>query len=406
MPRRTFQIPGTAAAVLLLCTASLAHAQKSEDTTPEGLMEHLMAAGRNGAVQVLAHASIPMGGSSGEKRGSSFTVTNIGSGVRFGASNRVLTAYSVVADADSIEVRVGSRTMPATLLGTDALTELALLSVNGLITGNAPLPGASSPSLPGDVVLLVDPLGNGPSLISGRITALEGTDLLFTDIKTYDGLSGAPLLNARGELVGVVTFVLEAGSGRTGTGSAVAIPAAEASSIAAELESHGRVRRGYFGATADLADPQRVVLEEVYPGSPAEAAGLRRGDVITHYGGQRLTGAVHLRTLVQSTAPGTAVPMVAVRDSVVMDLTVVLGNREEDAPRAGRIASWPRGESETAFLARVSMLLRELESLAARPGFDPSTSSGLARVISRLEEEVSRLKAASVSSPPPHVPIP
>ncbi|MFO7767434.1 MAG: trypsin-like peptidase domain-containing protein [bacterium] len=402
MGRRVFQIEGAAAAVLLF-TAGLAWAQTGETAGPEEVMEKLMAAGRMGAVQVLAHASIPAGRRSGEKQRSPFMVTNIGSGVRFGASNRVLTAYSVVADADSIEVRVGARSMPATLLGTDALTELALLSVNGLLTGNNPPPSAGVPGAPGDVVLLVDPLGNGPSLISGRITALEGPDLMFTDIKTYDGLSGAPLLNARGELVGVVTFVLEAGSGGTGTGSAVAIPASEAASIAGELEAHGRVRRGYFGAAADLRESGQVVLDEVYGGGPAEAAGLRPGDVITHYGGQQLRDAVHLRTLVQSTAPGTAVPMVASRDSTVLNLTVVLGNREEDAPRAGRIAAWPRGESETALLARLSMLLQELEALASRPDFDPS-GSGILPVISRLEREIQLLKNTSGTSPPPGPP--
>lgn len=402
MVRRISQMQGLAAAFLILGAGTL-QAQHSDSGGAEEVLEHLMAAGRIGAVQVLAHTTIPVRTAGGEKDRPGLTVTNIGSGVRFGASNRVLTAYSVVADADSIEVRVGGRTMPATLLGTDTLTELALLSVNELMTSNAPPPSAPSPGLPGDVVLLVDPLGNGPSLISGRITALEGPDLMFTDIKTYDGLSGAPLLNARGELVGVVTFVLESGSGRAGTGSAVAIPAAEVSHIAGELEAHGRVRRGYFGATADMTDPDRVVLEEVWEGSPAEAAGLRRGDVVTHYGGQRLRDAFHLRKLVQATAPGTAVPMVAVRDSTVMDLTVVLGNREEDAPRAGSIASWPRGQSEIAFLVRLSMLLEELETLASRPGFDPA-GTGLLPMISRLEQEVRLLKQASQTrsaSPPP-----
>ncbi len=391
MGRRILQLHGTAAAVLFL-TAGLAGAQGRADPGAVGVMEQLMAAGRIGAVQVLAHASIPSGP----------TITNIGSGVRFGASNRVLTAYSVVADADSIEVRVGERTMPATLLGTDTLTELALLSVNGLLTSNAPLPSAGEPGVPGDVVLLVDPLGKGPSLISGRITALEGSDLMFTDITTYDGLSGAPLLNPRGELVGVVTFVLPGGSGRTGTGSAVAIPTAEAAYVAGELETHGKVRRGYFGASAD---PEQVFLAEVYEGSPAEAAGLRPGDRITHYGGQRLRDSEHLRALVQATAPGTAVPLLAVRDSTVFDLTVVLGNREESAPGAGRIASWPRGASETALLMRLSLLLQELEALASRPGFDPG-GTGLIPVISRLEEEIRLIKQASSTSEPPPVPIP
>lgn len=394
----------TAVLIASAATATNGWAQTDRNTARATPLPYaaLLARAQQSAVRVLAYpnlerldARVPGAG----RRGRALRITNIGHGVRFGVANRVLTAASVVTYADSIEVQVGSRRLPAQLLGVDPVSQLALLSVNDLLISNAPPPTSEIPAAEGDVISIVDMLGDLPTLHTGYVTEIHPSGRIVTSLAVYPGLSGAPLINDRGDVVGVMAFASSERSNKTGAGDAIGIPADLAAHIASELEQFGRVRRGYFGASVSERETDRIVLDDVQPDGPAGLAGLKAGDVVTHYGGEPLEDAGRLRELVLATTPGTAVPVRARRDTAVFTLTVIVG--DGTAALAGQEAARYRSGTETDLeaLARWRTLIEEFEALFSRPGFDPGHPDIRMRLV-RLERELQELKQVSTAPPP------
>ena len=403
--RRAIVVPVAAlcSAVTLTLVPSPAAGLTSEQQAGRGTLPHaaLLARAQQSAVRVLAYPDLdrlagiePRPGSGGHSR----LVTNIGHGVRFGVANRVLTAASVVVFADSIEIQVGSRRIPAELLGVDPVSQLALLSVNDLLIENEPPPTSDVPAAPGDVISMVDMLGDLPTLHMGYVTDLHPSGRIVTSIPVYPGLSGAPLINERGEVVGVMAFTSPEGSNKTGAGDAIGVPADLVAHIASELEQYGTVRRGYFGASVQDELTDRIVLTDVPPDGPAGLAGLRPGDTVVQYGGDPVRDPGRLRELVLATVPGTAVPVQAIRDSAQITLTVIIGDATAVlADQEARIVQ-PGVEADLLALAQWRALIEEIEALFTHPEFDPGRSDVRTR-LARLEREVLELK--KVSLPPP-----
>jgi S1-C subfamily serine protease len=325
-------------------------------------------------------------------------ITNIGHGVRFGVANRVLTAASVVTFADSIEIQVGRRRIPAELLGVDPISQLALLSVNDLLISNEPPPTSEIPAAPGDVISMVDMLGDLPTLHTGYVTDLHPSGRIITSLPVYPGLSGAPLINERGEVVGVMAFTSSERSNKTGAGDAIGVPADLVAHIASELEQYGTVRRGYFGAAHEEEITNQIVLTDVLPDGPAGLAGLRSGDTVVQYGGDPVRDPGRLRELVLATVPGTAVPVQAIRDSVQITLTVIIGDATAALAEEDVVMGMPGVEADLMALAQWRALIEEIEALFTHPEFDPGRSDVRTR-LARLEREVMELK--KVSQPPP-----
>ncbi len=390
--------------ILVIPVDGFAQAPDTDPTRAPIPFEALLAKGQQSAVRVLAHVRIQLGPAlnrSGGGQGRVVDVVNIGSGVRFGASNRVLTALTVVAGADSIEVQTGRRRMPAVLLGTDPHTGLALLSVNELLSSNEPPPLAGRPSVRGDVVLLADPLGERTILHGGEVKAVLPTGLIFTTLPIYGGLSGAPLLNPRGEVVGVVAFASSNEPAQAGADNTVAVTADLAARVATELEQFGHVRWGYFGAEADPARSDQIVLRMVDEGSPAALAGLRGGDMVTHYGGEKLRDPLHLRELVLTTVPGTAVPVKVMRDTTMLELTIIVGDRRADMPRQSVASFGLRSASDMAELARWRTLVEGFNRLFAMPGYELVKPNVTSLLLSLEQDLFELLRATRARRPPP-----
>jgi S1-C subfamily serine protease len=265
-----------------------------------------------------------------------------GSGFVFTPDGFVLTNSHVVHRATEVELgtATGER-FPATLIGDDPETDLAVLRADAPDLPTASL-GDSHALHPGQLAIAIgNPYGFQHSVTAGVISALGRSlrsqtgrmmeDIIQTDAALNPGNSGGPLVNARGEVIGVNTAVI-----LPAQGIAFAVASNTARLIAAQLIRDGRIRRssiGIAGQTVTLppAKTQRhgldagggVLVAECMPGSPATRAGLQRGDVIVGMAGRRIDGIDDLLRLLIEDQIGEITPIAVLRDEALIYLTVV-----------------------------------------------------------------------------------
>jgi S1-C subfamily serine protease len=247
---------------------------------------------------------------------------------------RIVTNQHVVADAEIVAVRVDGRRVRASVVGSDASTDLAILRLPPERAGElATLPlGSSAGVRPGDTaVALGNPYGLARTVTAGvvsavgrRITAPDGApirDAIQTDAAINPGNSGGPLLDAEGRVIGVI-------SQSRGDGLAFAVPVDTLRRITPDLERHGEVRRAYLGVTT--SDPERgsgALVAETVAGGPATRAGLRAGDVILAVEGRRVRGPAALTAAIEDQRPGRRVRIEYRRGARTRSAEVVLGVR-------------------------------------------------------------------------------
>jgi serine protease Do len=271
----------------------------------------------------------------------SYKARSLGSGFIIDAKGIVVTNNHVVEGADKIKViLVGGKEYQATVKGRDPKTDLALIQI---VKPPADLPflklGDSDAIQVGDWVLAVgNPFGLGHTVTQGIISAKGRVigagpydNFLQTDASINPGNSGGPLLNLKGEVVGINTAILASGQG-----IGFATPCNIAKSIIPQLESKGKVVRGMIGVqvqnvTPELAksfgmsEPKGALVAEVNPGSPAAKAGIQRGDIIIDFNGHPIHEMNELPRLVAETAPGTKSELKVLREGKekALSLTIV-----------------------------------------------------------------------------------
>jgi serine protease Do len=288
----------------------------------------------------------------------------IGSGVIISPDGYIVTNNHVIDGAVDIRVTFSDRRiMPAKLIGADPLTDLAIIKVEGSNFPSAPL-GDSTKLHPGQTVLAFgNPMGFRFTVTRGIVSALNrpnpGADrrspgqFIQTDAAINPGNSGGPLVNARGEVVGINTFLISSTGGFSGMG--FAIPTQIVRPTAEALMRDGKVNHGYMGiGIADVTPDQAkffhvdkavgAVVSEVQPDSPGAKAGLKVGDVITELNGKAINDAGELQVEVGQKQPGNTIHLGLMRDGKSENIPVTLEsmNRDKDSQSANAEQGKPR----------------------------------------------------------------
>jgi len=277
---------------------------------------------------------------------------SLGSGVIVDAQRGlVLTNNHVIANADQINVRLNDgRQFAAELVGTDPETDVAVIRIKAKDLQALPAANSDNARVGDFVVAIGNPFGLGQTVTSGIISALARSglgitgyeDLIQTDASINPGNSGGALVNLRGELVGINTAIYSQSGGNIGIG--FAIPTNMARQVMEQLVEFGEVNRGYLGAEMQNLDPaladafglasmQGAVLVNIVPGSPAEKAGLRPGDVVTAVNGRAVRDAPDLRNQVGLRRVGDKLTLDVLRDGKRMTVSAVVGARTANTAR-------------------------------------------------------------------------
>ncbi len=304
-----------------------------------------------------------------------FRENSLGSGVVVGEDGLIVTNEHVVRGADEIIVRLADRSeYEARVVGADARTDIALLRIKPARPLAVAVLGDSSRLKVGEWAIAVgNPFGLESTVTLGVISATGRTDLgvdstddfIQTDASINPGNSGGPLLNTRGEVIGINTAMMSAGQG-----IGFAIPINTALAIERELARNGTIHRGWLGVgiqalTPDLAESfgvkgeKGVLVNRVVPDSPARAAGLRGGDILIALGGVRVSGVKEFQKQVAAVAPGTSVTLEILRGGerakVQVTVTEMEGSEPRPQPHREPVDAW--GIAVRAIDAR---LLRDL----------------------------------------------
>ncbi len=266
-----------------------------------------------------------------------------GSGVIVDADGYIITNYHVVDHATdvSVELSDGSK-HPAQVVGTDPATDLAVLKIGAANLTVAPW-GKSADMEVGDPVLAIgNPFGLAHTVTAGILSATERhavvehidyKDFLQTDAAVNPGNSGGPLVNMKGQIIGINTAIV----GPTYQGVSFAIPSDLVHQVYDQLIKSGKVVRGWLGVSMQELTPEEVekrgvsgaLVSGVLAGSPAAAAGLKPGDIITKWNKRKVSGPAELGLQVAWSKVGEKTSVTVRRGDETMEFTVTVGLRPE-----------------------------------------------------------------------------
>jgi len=299
-------------------------------------------------------------------------VSALGSGFVIDKTGHIVTNYHVVEGADEVTVSFSNRdTVKAEVVGTDPSSDLAVLRVQTAASALTPLPLGNSDNVQvGDpVVAIGNPFGLDRTVTAGIVSALQRLitapnqftidHVIQTDAPINHGNSGGPLINARGQVIGVNTQIETGGDTATGNvGIGFSVPSNTVKDVVAQILKTGRVEHAYLGisgqaVTPDVAETYNlpvkagVLVGSVTSGSGADKGGLKGGarqvvvagdtfvlggDIIVSFDGQQISSIEELRDAVASHSPGDKVELVIYRDAHKTSVTVTLG-RQPPSPQ-------------------------------------------------------------------------
>jgi serine protease Do len=335
---------------------------------------------------------------------------SLGSGVVVSAEGHIITNNHVVDQVDEIEVQLSDgRTKKARLVGADAVVDLAVLKIDE--PGLKPLKfGDSDAMQAGDFVVAIgNPFGfeetvtDGIISSKGRPNRVDGFgDYLQTNAAINPGNSGGPLVNLRGEIIGINTAIISRSGGSQGIG--FAIPSNSVKTALESLLKNGRIIRGYLGIQARPSTPgaqetDGVVVDDVLPNSPASEANLKRGDVIKKFNGHTVRNITELRSLVSQVELNKKVELELARNNNPLKLTAEIKEQPADYltsrvnPRQPETPDEPQQQPDEAN-ALGSVDVSELTPDVVRRLDLPNRIRGV--LVTKIDGEAGELRAGDV----------
>jgi serine protease Do len=274
--------------------------------------------------------------------------SGLGSGVIVDKDGYILTNNHVIRDADEIKVKLSDkREFKGKVIGTDPKTDLAVIKIDSNHLPVLKLGDSGKLKVGETVIAIGNPFGLNQTVTSGIVSATgranvgiaDYEDFIQTDAAINPGNSGGALVNVRGELVGINTAIFSTSGGYQGIG--FAIPSSMAKVVMDNLINKGKVVRGWLGVsiqpvTPDLAkqfdikDDKGALVGDVVEESPAEKAGMQRGDVIIEFDGKEVTDPSSLRNSVAGTPPGKKVSLKIMRDGKMQKVDVTIAELPAD----------------------------------------------------------------------------
>ncbi|MEQ1869449.1 MAG: Do family serine endopeptidase [Vicinamibacterales bacterium] len=330
------------------------------------------------------------------------TTVAAGTGFIISKDGLILTNNHVIEDATKIEVSLfgdeNDHTYPAKLIGRDALTDSALIQLTE--KPNHPLPeakfGDSSQMAAGDWVMAIgNPFNQGWTVTVGVVSAMSRpfttdgrtNEMIQTDAAINPGNSGGPLLNLRGEVIGINTMIFTNPRAEGNIGIGFAVPSNTVRELLPQL-NQGKVIRGRIGLQMTavpredfkdfgLKSRAGALVSQVAPGGPAEKAGVKAGDVVFEYNGRPVSDTTALQKMVSATKPGTSVPLKVMRNLKEQTLHVTVAELDLDVERGGRQSrnneqAQPEEQGQDSF----GLTLTNVTPPAARRLQMPSGQSG------------------------------
>jgi len=286
----------------------------------------------------------------------------LGSGVIISKDGYIITNNHVVENAETITVELYDKTrQKAKLIGRDPKTDLAVIKIKPTSSMKYAKLGDSDKIKVGEWVIAIgSPRGFDWTVTAGIVSAKNRTnigalgpsgyeDFIQTDAAINPGNSGGPLIDLNGEVIGINSLIISTSQGFQGMG--FAIPSNMVKTISQSLIKYGKVVRGYLGVSIQDITPEMAkslglkvgakgaIIADVVPGSPADKAGIKQGDVIIKYNGKIVDNASMLRNLVAETHPGTVVTITVLRDNKGIDLKVKIGElgKTEKHAKSGQL---------------------------------------------------------------------
>jgi serine protease Do len=337
------------------------------------------------------------GGEQGEER-----PRGVGSGFILSTDGLVMTNAHVVDGADEVYVNLtDKREFKAKVVGVDKRTDVAVLKIEASKLPAVSIGEVSRLKVGEWVMAIGTPFGLDNTVTAGIVSAKArdtGEEIRFiqTDVAVNPGNSGGPLINMRGEVVGINSQILSRSGGFMGI--SLSIPIDDAMKVADQLRAGGKVIRGRIGVaiapvTKDVAEsiglgkPVGALVQSVEPGTPSEKAGIEAGDIITKFAGQPIEHAQDLPRLVAATKPGTKSSIQVFRRGAYKDLTVTVAELEAAKTKAdaaqqsggAKLASSALGLGVTDLSAEQKrelkqsggVLVEKVDGPAARAGLRP-----------------------------------